>query len=164
MDSVLACDVGNITNKWKIKFESIDHENIGLKTPMVLTKDQLIFGNESYIYWINLKGNCSTWKYVQRKEIYCLEFLDELNLLMVGGKNFSKLSYLGKSTSRTNVKVYSGGKTGKHDHLFTYDIPNCHGEIVVEMKSITTKPSGTKLLVLLTCSGLLTFLRIRSFN
>lgn len=83
---------------------------------------------------------------------------------MVGGKNFSKLSYLGKSTSRTNVKVYSGGKTGKHDHLFTYDIPNCHGEIVVEMKYINTKPSGTKLLVILTCTGLLTFVRIRSFN
>jgi hypothetical protein len=46
---------------------------------------------------------------------------------MVGGKNFSKLSYLGKSTSRSNIKIYSCGKTGKRDHLFTYDIPNCNG-------------------------------------
>jgi hypothetical protein len=46
---------------------------------------------------------------------------------MVGGKNFSKLSYLGKSTQRSNIKVYSCGKTGKRDHLFTYDIPNCNG-------------------------------------
>ncbi len=53
--------------------------------------------------------------------------VEELNLLMVGGKNFSKLAYLGKSTQRSNLKVYSCGKLGKRDHLFTYDIPNCSG-------------------------------------
>lgn len=83
---------------------------------------------------------------------------------MVGGKTFSKLSYLGKSTHRTNVKIFSGGKTGKHDHLFTYDVPNCGGDNVVELKYITTKPSGTKLLLILTDSGLLNFVRVRSFK
>lgn len=34
---------------------------------MILTKEQIIFGNDSYLYWVNLKGNNSTWKYVQRK-------------------------------------------------------------------------------------------------
>jgi hypothetical protein len=64
---------------------------------------------------------------VQRKQVYAIEVVEELNLLMVGGKNFSKLSYLGKSTSRSNIKVYSCGKFSKRDHLFTYDIPECNG-------------------------------------
>ena len=37
-DSVLVCDIVNINNKWKIKFEPIDHENIRLRTPMILTR------------------------------------------------------------------------------------------------------------------------------
>lgn len=83
---------------------------------------------------------------------------------MVGGKNFSKLAYLGKSTSRSNIKVYSCGITGKRDHLFTYDIPNCNGQNVMEMKHITTKPNGTKLLTVLTHHQKLFFLRVRAFN
>lgn len=38
----------------------------------------------------------SEWKYCQRKEIYCLEVVEEMGLVAVGGKNFSKLSYFGK--------------------------------------------------------------------
>lgn len=83
---------------------------------------------------------------------------------MVGGKNFSKLAYLGKSTQRSNIKVYSCGKLGKRDHLFTYDIPNCNGENVIEMKYITTKPNGTKLLLVLTHQHKIFFLRIRAFD
>lgn len=83
---------------------------------------------------------------------------------MVGGKNFSKLSYLGKSTSRSNIKVYSCGKVGKREHLFTYDIPDCHGENVIEMKYITTRPNGTKLLLVLTSHNRIYFLRVRAFD
>lgn len=83
---------------------------------------------------------------------------------MVGGKNFSKLSYLGKSTSRSNIKVYSCGKHGKRDHLFTYDIPECNGENVMEMKYVSTKPNGTKLLLTLTSHNKLYFLRVRAYN
>lgn len=57
--------------------------------------------------------------------------IDKLALLVVGGKNFSKLAYLGKSTSRTNLKLYSCGKNDKHSHLFTYDIPNCTSENIL---------------------------------
>jgi hypothetical protein len=83
---------------------------------------------------------------------------------MVGGKNFSKLSYLGKSTSRSNIKIYSCGKHGKRDHLFTFDIPECNSENVVEMKYIVTKPNGTKLLLVLTSQSKLYFLRVKAFN
>ena len=83
---------------------------------------------------------------------------------MVGGKNFSKLAYLGKSTQRSNIKVYSCGKHGKRDHLFTYDIPNCNGENVIELKHIATKPTGAKLLLALTSQHKLFFLRVRAFN
>lgn len=90
--------------------------------------------------------------------------IEELNLLIVGGKTFSKLSYLGKSTHRSNIKIYNGGKTDKYEHLFTYDIPNCSKDHVTGLNYITTKPSGTKLLMVLTSSGILTFLRVRSYN
>lgn len=83
---------------------------------------------------------------------------------MVGGKNFSKLSYLGKSTSRSNVKVYSCGLTGTKDHLFTYDLPNCNGDNVMEIKYVSTRPNGTKLLLVLTNLNKLFFLRVKAFD
>lgn len=83
---------------------------------------------------------------------------------MVGGKNFSKLSYLGKSTQRSNIKVYSCGKTGKRDHLFTYDIPECQGENVLILKYISTKPNGTKLLLAGTSQNKLFFFRVKGYN
>jgi hypothetical protein len=45
-----------------------------------------------------------------------------MGLLAVGGKNFSKLSFFGKETSRSNIKIYNCGKS-QRNHLFTYDIP-----------------------------------------
>ena len=125
----------------------------------------LIFANESYLFWVSLSNAFEPdWKYVQRKEIYALETIEELNLLIVGGKNFSKLSYLGKSTSRCNLKVYSCGKTGKRDHLYTYDIPHADGENVIELKYISTKPKGTKLLLMATSGNKIYFLRVRAYN
>ncbi len=46
-----------------------------------------------------------------------------MGLLAVGGKNFSKLSYFGKETSRSNIKIYTCGKVKQRNHLYTYDIP-----------------------------------------
>ena len=74
------------------------------------------------MYWISLANEQSEWKYVQRKEIYSIEVIEEMKLLAVGGKNFSKLSLFGKETSRSNIKIYNCGKTDR-SHLFTYDIP-----------------------------------------
>ncbi len=85
---------------------------------------------------------------------------------MVGGKNFSKLSYFGKETSRSNLKVYS---CSKRSHLFTYDIPiNEPVGNVMEMKYVTTPPTGGKLLCAYTNYNdefkRLLFFRIRAFN
>lgn len=62
------------------------------------------------------------------------------------------------------MKIYSCGKTGKREHLFTYDIPKCEAENVLELKYISTKPKGTKLLLMLTSNNKLYFLRVRAYN
>lgn len=105
----MICPLDDLSAKKVIKFDALDEESVNLKTPMILSQNSIIFGNECYLYWLNLEKKSSEWKYVQRKEIYCLESIDDLGLVMVGGKNFSKLAYLGKSTSRTNIKVYTNG-------------------------------------------------------
>jgi hypothetical protein len=43
-----------------------------------------------------LQNDSSEWKYVQRKYIYAISVIEELSLVALGGKNFSKLSYFGK--------------------------------------------------------------------
>lgn len=166
-DCLIVCSLDNPFDKRTIKFDGVDAENLSLPTPMVMFDHDttMIFGNESYLYWISLNNSFEPdWKYVQRKEIFAIEIVEELNLLIVGGKNFSKLSYLGKSTSRSNLKVYSCGKTGKRDHLYTYDIPGCNKENVLELKHITTKPNGTKLLLMQTSGDKIYFLRVRAYN
>jgi hypothetical protein len=71
-----------------------------------------------------------------------------MGLLAVGGKNFSKLSYFGKETSRSNIKIYNCGKLQQRNHLYTYDFPgNDNVGNVMDLKYITTAPSGAKLLM-----------------
>lgn len=105
---------------------------------------------------------------MQRKEIYCIEVIEEMKLLAVGGKNFSKLSLFGKETSRSNIKIYNCGKS-ERSHLFTYDIPiNEPVGNVEEIKYITTPPSGAKLLAAYTNYNSeifrLILLRVRAYN
>ena len=73
--------------------------------------EEIIAANGCYLYWISLREQKAEWKYVQRKEIYCVEVIEEMKLLAVGGKNFSKLSLFGKETSRSNIKIYNCGKS-----------------------------------------------------
>jgi hypothetical protein len=86
----------------------------------------------------------------------------------VGGKNFSKLSYFGKETSRSNIKLYSCSPSDKHDHLFTYDFPGANVGHVAHMAYITVPPLGTKLLLVHTLSADMRscffFLRVKAFN
>jgi hypothetical protein len=93
-----------------------------------------------------------------------MEILEELNLLMVGGKNLSKLSYLGKTTNRTNIKVYSCQKETRGSHLSSYNIPDYTGESIVAMKSIATKPTNVQLLLVLTNQSVLYFLKVTAYN
>jgi hypothetical protein len=91
-----------------------------------------------------------------------------LSLIALGGKNFSKLSYFGKETSRSNLKLYSCTANDKHDHLFTYDFPGTNVGHVVSMAYITTPPLATKLLLVHTVApdarSTLFFLRVKAFN
>ena len=163
-DCIMICPFSNPTSKKVIKFDALDEDSVKLTTPTLVCNNDFIFANECYLYWIDLAKQTSQWKYVQRKAIYCLTSIEELALLVVGDKNFSKLSYLGKTTTRTNLKFYSNGKNDKHSHLFTYDIPDCQSESIVEMKYINTKPTNTKLLLALTDHGNMFFLRIKAYN
>ena len=61
-----------------------------------------------------MKKGAVDWKYVQRKNIYAIGCLYELNLIVIGGQNFSKLAYLGKGTTRSTLKVYTCGSSSKH--------------------------------------------------
>ena len=87
---------------------------------------------------------------------------------MVGGKNFSKFSYFGKETSRSNLKLYSCSSADKHDHLYTYDIGEGNMGNVTSLAYITTPPHGTKLLLAHTMTveggSTLHFLRVKAFN
>jgi hypothetical protein len=89
-------------------------------------------------------------------------------LVSVGGKNFSKLSYFGKETSRSNIKLYSCSSSDKHDHLFTYDLPGNNVGNVMNSAYITVPPLGTKLLLVHTLNsesiGAFHFLRVKAFN
>lgn len=106
--------VGDPQARKTIKFDPIYEENVQMPCPVEKYKDDLIFGNETILYWINLTTDETQWKYVQRKYIYALAVIDELSLVAVGGKNFSKLSYFGKETSRSNIKLYSCSAGDKH--------------------------------------------------
>lgn len=44
--------------------------------PIDIYKDELIFGNESYLFWVNTITGYNEWKYVQRKYIYTLAIID----------------------------------------------------------------------------------------
>lgn len=105
---------------------------------------------------------------MQRKYIYAIAVIDELGLVALGGKNFSKLSYFGKETSRSNIKLYSCISSDKHDHLFTYDIPGNNVGHVTNMAYITTPPNETKLLLVHTINAQskssFYFLRVKAFN
>jgi hypothetical protein len=151
-----------------IKFDPIDSEHTSMPCPIDIYKDELIFGNESYLFWVHLQTGSSEWKYVQRKYLYALAVIEELSLVALGGKNFSKLSYFGKETSRSNIKFYSCSSTDKHDHLFTYDIPGNNVGHVINMAYITVPPLGTKLLLIQTVNAQskssFFFLRIKAFN
>lgn len=130
--------------------------------------EELIFGNQSYLFWVNVETGMTEWKYVQRKYIYALAVIDELSLVTIGGKNFSKLSYFGKETSRSNIKLYSCSSSDKHDHLFTYDFPGNNVGNVSSLCYITVPPQNTKLLLAHTLStqgnSCIYFLRIKAFN
>jgi hypothetical protein len=94
--------------------------------------------------------------------------IEELSLAAVGGKNFSKLSYFGKETSRSNIKLYSCSSSDKHEHLFTYDIPGNNVGNVMNMAYVSAPPHGTKILIVhtLNAEGISTFhfLRVKAFN
>jgi hypothetical protein len=151
-----------------IKFDPINEENVSMPCPIDIYKDELIFGNESYIFWVNLQMDASEWKYVQRKYIYAIAVIEELSLVALGGKNFSKFSYFGKETSRSNIKLYSCSSSDKHEHLFTYDIPGNNVGNVMNMAYVTTPPLGTKLLLVHTLNtenkSTFYFLRVKAFN
>lgn len=59
-----------------IKFDAIDDDNLKMPTPVELYNDELIFGNESYLFWVHLTNEMSEWKYVQRKYIYALSIIE----------------------------------------------------------------------------------------
>lgn len=88
--------------------------------------------------------------------------------MAVGGKNFSKLSYFGKETSRSNIKLYSCSVADKHDHLFTYDIPGNKVGNVLNMAYVTAPPHNIKLLIVHTVNhenkSHFYFLRVLAFN
>jgi hypothetical protein len=151
-----------------IKFDPIYEENTNLPCPIDRYKDELIFGNESTLYWVNTVSGEAEWKYVQRKDIYCLSVIEELSLVAVGGRSFSKLSYFGKSTGRSNIKLYSCSSADKHDHLFTYDLPGDNVGNVLSMAYVSVPPHGIRLLLVHTLSNSssssLYFLRIKAFN
>ena len=88
--------------------------------------------------------------------------------MAVGGRSFSKLSYFGKSTARSNLKLYSCSSADKHDHLFTYDIPGENVGNVHSMAYASVPPHGIKLLIVHTMSqggnSTLHFLRVKAFN
>jgi hypothetical protein len=90
--------------------------------------------------------------------------IEELELLIVGGRSLSKLCYLGKSTTRSSIKVYSCGRLTKREHLSTYHLPDCSGESVIEMKNIATKPHDTKLMLVATSQSVLLFLRVKAHD
>jgi hypothetical protein len=151
-----------------IRFEPIYEENVHMPTPVDKYKDELIFGNETSLFWVNLSSGDSEWKYVQRKYIYALAVIEELSLVAVGGKNFSKLAYFGKETARSNLKLYSCSTADKHEHLFTYDLPGTNVGSVMNAAYITTPPHGTRLLLVHTLgpnnASCFHFLRVKAFN
>lgn len=135
-------------------------------TPMdIFRNEQLIFANECYLFWVSLSTYKSDWKYVQRKEIYTLAIIDELSLIAIGGKNFSKFAYLGKETARSNIKLYS---CNQHEHLFTYDLIGTNVGHVLALHYIATPPNNTKLLLVHTSFNaarhVLYFLRVKAFD
>lgn len=105
---------------------------------------------------------------MQRKYIYALAVIEELSLVAIGGKNFSKLSYFGKETTRSNLKLYSCSASDKHDHLFTYDFPGTNVGHVASLAYVSAPPLNTKLLVAHTVSSEVRscffFLRVKAFN
>lgn len=104
---------------------------------------------------------------MQRKYIYAIAVIEELSLVAIGGKNFSKLSYFGKETSRSNIKLYSCSSEDKHDHLFTYDIPGVNVGNVANMIYFSAPPHNTKLLLVHTTNpeqSKFYFFRIKAFN
>lgn len=151
-----------------IKFDPIDAAHTAMPTPADLYQEELVFGNESYVFWVNLQTGASEWKYVQRKYVYALAVIEELSLVAVGGKNFSKLSYFGKETSRSNLKLYSCTPADHHDHLFTYDFPANNVGHVVSMAYVTAPPLATRLLLVHTVApdtrSAFFFLRVKAFN
>ena len=88
--------------------------------------------------------------------------------MVLGGKNFSKLSYLGKETTRSNLKLYSCSDLDKQDHLFTYDIPGSNVGNVAHLAYISTPPHSTKLLLVHTLTpenqSKFYFLRVKAYN
>lgn len=42
-----------------LKFDPIDPANVGMPTPAEIYQDELIFGNESYLFWVNLRNGQS---------------------------------------------------------------------------------------------------------
>jgi hypothetical protein len=159
--------VGHPEAQRVIKFDPMYEENVHMPCPVDKHQDELIFGNETILYWVNLTSGESEWKYIQRKYIYALAVIEELSLVAVGGKNFSKLSYFGKETTRSNLKLYSCSSNDKHQHLFTYDMPGQSGNIV-NMAYISTPPHSTKLLLVHTLNASSNssfyFLRVKAFN
>lgn len=59
-----------------LKFDPIDQEHTSMPCPIDIYKDELIFGNESYLFWVNTITGTNEWKYVQRKYIYTLAIID----------------------------------------------------------------------------------------
>lgn len=167
-DCVRCMVLGNPSAHRIIKFDAIYEENVHMPCPVDKYKDEIIFGNETILYWVDVASGESEWKYVQRKYIYALAVIHELSLVAVGGKNFSKLAYFGKETTRTNIKMYSCSSGDKHEHLFTYDIPGHQVGNVVNMAYITTPPHSTKLLLVQTLNpssqSSFHFLRVKAFN
>lgn len=71
-DCVHCYVVEDPTVKRIFKFEPINEESIYMPCPMDLYQKELIFGNESYLFWVNLHTGDNEWTYVQRKHIYAL--------------------------------------------------------------------------------------------
>ncbi len=88
--------------------------------------------------------------------------------MAIGGKNFSKLAYLGKGTSRSNIKFYSCSLNDKNDHLSTYDIPGVDVGNVMDLIYITSSPNSTKILLTYTMFNnsrqMIHFFRVKAFN
>lgn len=92
----------------------------------------VVFGCDYSFNVVDLERARGEWVAVQRKEILDVAIIKEKGLLAVGGKNFSKFSLFGKTTQRSNIKLY--GLEGKHDHLLTYDIEG--GGVILQLEEV----------------------------